>query len=112
IHQTRPGGYIYISIPTINRIHGEPHFYSSGYHPRFLERLALKNGLDIENIGYWGSLKYLLNAVTGFWLTHNQLAAGPAIGDMIHGMEHVDGRANEDRYITDCWALFRKPVAA
>lgn len=33
--QTATNGYIYASIPTLNCIHGEPDFFSSGFHPRF-----------------------------------------------------------------------------
>jgi SAM-dependent methyltransferase len=105
IHATRPEGYIYVTIPTINCIHGEPHFYSSGYHPRFLERLALENGVEIVTIGYWGSFKYMVNAVTGRWLTANQLVRG-ASGGLPH-MEDQDGRIKHERVITDCWGLFK-----
>ena len=73
---TRPGGYIWISIPTINRIHGEPYFYSAGYHPRFLDRLGKEAGLQCVHIGAWGNEKYQTAAVLGRWLTHNQLRLG------------------------------------
>lgn len=106
IHHTRPNGHIYVTIPTINCIHGEPYFYSSGFHPRFLERIGLENGLEVLNIGYWGSFKYMLNAVSGVWLTDRQLGIGAAAG--IVQIPNVDGRVKQDQYITDCWGLFRK----
>ena len=48
--QTAPSGYIYVSIPTLNCIHGEPDFFSSGFYPRFLEYLAIENKLEILNM--------------------------------------------------------------
>jgi SAM-dependent methyltransferase len=106
IHHTRPDGYIYITIPTINCIHGEPHFYSSGFHPRFLERLAVENGLEVVNIGYWGSFKYMVNAVTGIWLPASQLLRGASQG--LPNMQDIDGRIKQSEIITDCWGLFKK----
>jgi len=120
IHHTRPGGLIWISIPTINCIHGEPHFYSSGYHPRFLERLARSNNLEIVGVSHWGSVRFLLHQVTGKWLNFNQLKVG------LHTLEDCrfpnyvfsDGRDPNcayaaamgfDKIITDCWGLFRLP---
>jgi SAM-dependent methyltransferase len=105
MHVTRPDGYIYVTIPTINCIHGEPHFYSSGYHPRFLQRLGLENGLEVVTIGYWGSFKYMVNAVAGIWLPADQLVCGASEG--LPNMQDIDGRIKEDRIITDCWGLFK-----
>jgi hypothetical protein len=106
VHQTAAGGAIYVSIPTINCIHGEPYFYSSGFHPRFLERLGQEHGLEILNIGYWGSHKYMINAVCGIWLAANQLAPTGTQG--VRGLQRVEGRVKQEPYITDCWGLFRK----
>lgn len=120
IHHTRPGGLIWISVPTINCIHGEPYFYSSGYHPRFLERLAQANNLEIIGVSHWGSVRFLLHQVTGKWMSFNQLKVG------LHTLEDCrfpnyvfsDGRDPNCEYvgamgfgkvITDCWGLFRLP---
>lgn len=108
IHCTCPGGHIYVTIPTINCIHGEPNFYSSGFHPRFLERLAQENGLEILSIGYWGSYKYMVNAVSGYWLAEKQLMIGAKEGGLNPLLGHVDGRIRDDQFITDCWGLFRR----
>jgi hypothetical protein len=120
VHHTRAdGGLIFVSIPTINCIHGEPHFYSSGYHPRFLERLARANDLGVIGIGFWGTPKYMVHAVSGVWPTATTLQPG------LHGLDdcrfpnlaHADGRNPADAYtqalrfppvITDCWGLFIK----
>ncbi len=111
IHHTRPGGYIYVSIPTINCIHSEPYFYSSGFHPRFLNRIGAENGLDVMHVGWWGSYKYMINAVTGLWPTGAELMPGAGREFLHPELVKVDGRIN-DSLITDCWALFRKPVHA
>jgi hypothetical protein len=112
--QTAPSGYIYVSIPTLNCIHGEPDFYSSGFHPRFLEHLANENKLQILNIGYWGSYKYLINAVSGRWLPEKHLKKGLfSLKDLRYPVQVLfkDGRIkSKNNYITDCWALFKKPT--
>jgi len=119
-HHLADGGYFYISIPTINCIHGDPFFYSSGFHPRYLERMAKEFNFDVIGLGYWGSPKYMVHAVSGRkWLSHDDLLPG------YHG-EHdvmfpnfiaVDGRHQVDlvsksmgfpETITDCWVLLRK----
>lgn len=119
-HHLADGGYFYISIPTINCIHGDPFFYSSGFHPRYLERMAKEFNFDVIGLGYWGSPKYMVHAVSGRkWLSHDDLLPG------LHG-EHdvmfpnfiaVDGRHQVDlvsksmgfpETITDCWVLLRK----
>ena len=111
---TKKGGYIWVSIPTVNCIHGEPDFYSSGFHPRFFSRIAKQNSLEIIHIGCWGNKKYLTQCVLGRWLTYRQLKPG------VHNKAdlafpyyiHQDGTRNEfdKNVITDTWALFRKPV--
>jgi SAM-dependent methyltransferase len=113
IHHTAPGGHIYVSIPTVNCIHGEPYFFSSGFHPRYLERLGNDAGLEVVNIGSWGSYKYLINAVSGTWLPEAGLRRGVVTGRALQhlGLVFQDGRINQPKYITDCWALFRRPTA-
>jgi 2-polyprenyl-3-methyl-5-hydroxy-6-metoxy-1,4-benzoquinol methylase len=108
---TAPGGYIWVSIPTINCIHGEPWFYSSGYHPRMLKSLGRTVGLEILHIGAWGSRKYLVAAVLGRWLTEKQLKRGfRGMWDLAFPwLALQDGRRSQvHKYITDCWVLFRK----
>jgi SAM-dependent methyltransferase len=113
IHHTKSQGYIYITIPTVNCIHGEPHFFSSGFHPRFLERLGKENELEIVDLGWWGSYKYMVNAVSKRWLSANHLKPG------IHHKRDLrlpfllfkDGTKRDKKtepVISDCWALFKK----
>lgn len=108
---TQNGGYIWISIPTINCIHGEPFFYSSGYHPRYLYRLANEVGLDILHIGAWGNIRYLNSAVLGKWLTADNLKPSfSKISEIFKNHTFIDGRSNSlrDDCITDTWALLKK----
>jgi SAM-dependent methyltransferase len=119
LHHTRSRGLVYLTIPTVNCIHGEPHFYSAGYHPRFLERLAKQHDLEILGIGAWGTPKYLLHAVSGTWLPSALLGPGyhSAADFRLPSLVFSDGRDPDcpvaramgfGDVITDCWALFRK----
>jgi hypothetical protein len=117
VHHTRKNGYLYLSVPTINCIHGEPFFYSSGFHPRFLSRLGQENNLAIIDIGWWGSYKYMINAVSGQWLPDLLLRAEskPLFRHKFKNTKpspvkipYEDGRINQNEHITDCWVLFQK----
>ena len=109
---TKKNGYAWISIPTINCIHGEPYFYSSGYHPRYLERLCLDVGFEVKFIGAFGNRKYLSYAVNGKWMSHNELKRGfRAKRDFAFPyFALIDGRVNDitGNFITDTWILIRK----
>ena len=111
-HIMKKGGYAWVSVPTINRIHGEPYFYSAGYHPRYLDRLCKEQGFEVIHIGAWGSRKYLAYAVQGKWSTNNALKKGfRSKYDIAHPyLALKDGRKNDvnGRFITDTWALIRK----
>lgn len=122
IHHTRHGGLIFVSIPAVNCAHGEPHYYSAGYHPRFLARLAQANGLNLVGLSSWGSIKYLVHAVTGTWPSNSALRPGyqTAADFRFPGLVFSDGRKEDCEYakamgfaevITDCWALYQKPPA-
>ena len=108
---TKKGGYIWVSIPVINRIHDEPNFYSSGYHPRYLQFLADEFQLDTIHIGAWGSLKYKLFAVSRNWPPLRKLKRGlRSNSDFLFppGM-FLDGRKLNPKHIVDTWGLFQKP---
>ena len=109
---SKPGGYIWVSIPVINRIHDEPNFYSSGYHPRYLQFLADKFHLDTIHIGDWGSIKYKLFAVTRNWPPYRKLKKGlRSNSDFLfpRGI-FLDGRKLEKKHLVDTWGLFQKPT--
>tara|TARA_Y100000768_G_C23973445_1_gene681766 strand:- start:245 stop:1003 length:759 start_codon:yes stop_codon:yes gene_type:complete len=109
---TKKNGYVWISVPTINCIHGDPYFYSSGYHPRYLYRLCKENGFDIMHIGAFGSRKYLAHAVQGHWCHHNELKIGlRSKRDLAYPYFALqDGRINNTsgKFIVDTWALLKK----
>jgi hypothetical protein len=105
-------GYIWISLPTINCIHGNPHFYTSGYHPRYLKRLCEEAGLKVIQLGAFGNRKYLAYAVQGKWLTHDECKIGLRSKiDFAHFyFAMTDGRKNDasGKFITDTWILCQK----
>jgi SAM-dependent methyltransferase len=108
----KKGGYAWISCPTINCIHGEPFFYSSGYHPRYLNRLAKNNNFKVIYVGYWGNKKYLIHAVNGRWLLYNELLPGfRSRYDFLYPqLSLIDGTKNDlsGKFICDTWALLKK----
>jgi SAM-dependent methyltransferase len=107
----KSGAYIWVSIPVINRIHDEPNFYSSGYHPRYLKFLADTAGLETIHIGAWGSLKYKLFAVSRNWPPYRKLKRGlRSSSDFIFpkGM-FLDGTKLDNKHLVDTWGLFYKP---
>ena len=124
LHHLKKDGYIYVSLPTINCIHGEPYFYSSGFYPRFLERITKENKLRIINIGYWGSKKYIAQAIMGNWLNERDLRPLPFSLKSLLNLSNpllffTDGRKNNNHnkmnrffnktpIIVDCWGLFQK----
>ena len=111
IFLTRPGGFIWVSVPVINRIHQEPNFYSSGYHPRYLKYLGDLNTLENVHISAWGSLKCKIFTTGGIWPTYVQLKRGiRSKNDLLFpaGMM-LNGLLNNDKHLVDTWALYKKP---
>jgi SAM-dependent methyltransferase len=108
----KKGGHAWISVPTINCIHGDPYFYSAGYHPRYINRICKQTGFEVLHIGAWGNRKYLAYAVQGHWLVHDELKVGfRSKLDLAHPYFAIqDGRKNDTRgsFITDTWALIKK----
>jgi len=107
----RPGAYIWVSIPVINRIHDEPNFYSSGYHPRYLKFLSDNAKLDTIHIGTWGSLKYKLFAVSRNWPPLRKLQRGlRSNSDLLFPkFMFTNGAIHQDKHLVDTWALYKKP---
>ena len=108
---TRPGGYIWVSVPVVNCIHGEPFFYSSGYHPRYLRRLANEVKLECVHIGAWGNKNYLASAVIGKWLTYDNLKKKiNNIQELVKFFTLKNSIKNDltGNFITDTWALLKK----
>lgn len=107
----KPGGFIWVSVPVINRIHDEPNFYSSGYHPRYLKFLADKFQIESIHIGAWGSLKYKIFSVTRNWPPLRKLKRGlRSNSDLLfpRGI-FLNGRKLEKKHLVETWGLFQKP---
>ncbi len=107
----KPGAYIWVSIPVINRIHDEPNFYSSGYHPRYLKFLSDNAGMDIIHIGTWGSLKYKLFAVSRNWPPLRKLQKGLRSNSDLLFPKFIftNGAIHQDKHLVDAWLLCKKP---
>ena len=52
-----PGGLLHVSVPGVNGVHGDPFYFYSGFHKRLLKSWAEELGLEIVDIGDWGSPK-------------------------------------------------------
>lgn len=117
-----PGGLLFVSVPVLNCIHGEPYFFSSGYHPRFLNRHAVDNNLEFVDGAFWGTYKYAINAISGRWSTAEQLRPGfRSLSDFKNPLLSLtDGRNANSTFasllgykpnnflMTDCWGLYKK----
>jgi SAM-dependent methyltransferase len=117
-----PGGLLYVSVPVLNCIHGEPYFFSSGYHPRFIDRHATDNNLEFVDGAFWGTYKYAINAISGRWSTAEQLRPGfRSLSDFKNPLLSLtDGRNANSTFasllgykpnnflMTDCWGLYKK----
>jgi hypothetical protein len=72
--------------------------------------LGEENNLSIKALGLWGSYKYLVNAVSGIWLTHADIKgnSGVQVDSNFLNKINADGNAFDLRFITDTWALYQK----
>ena len=52
-----PGGMLHVSVPGVNGVHGDPFYFYSGFHKRLLKSWAEGLGLEIVDLGDWGSPK-------------------------------------------------------
>jgi hypothetical protein len=125
IHHTASGGYLFLSMPVVDCIHGEPHFYYSGFHPRFLSRIAQEYGLEIIALGAWGNHKAMINGMHGRWLNESESHRGffnftqlrhpiDALRALARNFRQLsvifeDGRIQSSTYLTNTWILLRKP---
>lgn len=53
----RPNGYLHVSVPAINNVHGAPHYYYAGFPPETLSYFATEAGLVVVNASSWSSDK-------------------------------------------------------
>jgi SAM-dependent methyltransferase len=106
-----PGGFAYVAVPTINKVHSLPEFYSAGYYPFWLERAFEHAGLTVDHVSFWGSRKYLGHLK---WPPYRRLGRGfHAKVDWLDLRRPLtDGRvfSNNDKLISDTWGLARRAV--
>lgn len=55
----KPGGMIYINVPSISMSHDTPHHHYIGMTPTGLACIVKQAGFDIVDVGFWGNLEYL-----------------------------------------------------
>jgi hypothetical protein len=106
------GGCFYTSVPTINRLHGYPFNFTTGFTPSGLMMLLVENGFEILEVGQWGNRKYISKLFKSrLWSTEKFLKKGIThLGDLKSPFDIIkDGRINEFDWPTDTWALCRKP---
>lgn len=53
----KPGGWLHVSVPAINNLHGEPHFFYSGFATEALENWLESAGLAVQEATSWDSSK-------------------------------------------------------
>ena len=117
---TKENGYIFISVPQFNNVHGESYrFYTSGYHIDFLFKCAEKNDLEVINYGEFGSAKNLMHTMAGDWLTYNKLRRGIRtrkdiffpILTLTDGLDQHCKISNflfKREFITDYWIMLKR----
>lgn len=65
---TKEGGLIWINCPYSNHSHGSPEFYSAGYAPALIEKLAKKHGAEVLFSSQIGSKRqYFFTHTLQFW---------------------------------------------
>lgn len=68
-------GLLWINCPASNMVHGSPHYYSAGYSPEMLEKLAQNNSLEVLGCGSVGSRRmYFFTHALQYWPSKFELA--------------------------------------
>jgi SAM-dependent methyltransferase len=62
-----PGGLLILNLPALNGNHGDPDYWFAGFHPRWLERQAIEQGLTILDVGGWGSCRSAISYALCDW---------------------------------------------
>ena len=60
-----PGGYVWINVPTSNKKHLSPKYYSAGYQPDLIQKLIEPFGVELVEMGDVGSKRL-------YHMTHKQ----------------------------------------
>jgi SAM-dependent methyltransferase len=75
IHEhIKPGGIVYMNLPSMNMPHSTPFHYYTGFTPVGLGCIFKQAGFEILDIGFWGNSNYydfVLNK--GIWPDYRQM---------------------------------------
>ena len=119
---TRPGGWVWTSVPTVSRLHQVPFHYWTGATPGGLACLFAQAGFEVAHVGHWGNGKYAQHLFDlGLIPTYYDLDRGSL---RARGYRHVlraearlsprnflaDGRRNEFETPVQSWILARRPA--
>jgi SAM-dependent methyltransferase len=70
----KSGGAAWVACPYSNFFHGSPHFYSTGYSPELIIKLAESQGMHVPQSGFVGSQRlYRSRHLLAYWLSERQL---------------------------------------
>jgi hypothetical protein len=70
----KPGGIVYMNLPSMNMPHSTPLHYYTGFTPVGLGCIFKQAGFEILDIGFWGNSNYydfVLNK--GIWPDYRQM---------------------------------------
>lgn len=120
---TRPGGWVWTSVPTVSALHQLPFHHSTGLTPIGVACLFAGAGFDVEHVGQWGNAKYIAQLFDlGLIPSYYDLAPGSL---RARGYAHIgrsarrlsprnflaDGRATNDFGVpAQTWILARRPA--
>jgi SAM-dependent methyltransferase len=55
----KPGGILYINVPSFTMAHDTPHHHYIGLTPTGLGSVVKQGGFEIMDIGFWGNTEYI-----------------------------------------------------
>jgi SAM-dependent methyltransferase len=70
----KPGGIVYMNLPTNNMPHSTPFHYYTGFTPVGLGCIFKQAGFKILDIGFWGNREYLdFSLFKNIWADYTQM---------------------------------------
>ncbi|MDX6665479.1 MAG: hypothetical protein QOG68_1685 [Solirubrobacteraceae bacterium] len=120
---TRPGGWMWTSVPTLSGLHQMPFHFSTGLTPIGLAAMVAAAGFEVLDVGQWGNTKYIAHLFDlGMIPTYYDLAPGSlrarGYGHILRALMALsprnflmDGRRHNDFAIpAQTWILARRPA--
>jgi SAM-dependent methyltransferase len=119
---TRPGGWVWTSLPTVSRLHQVPLHFWTGATPGGLACLFAAAGFEVAEVGQWGNGKYAQHLFDLELIpTYQDLARGSL---RARGYRHIgraawrlsprnffsSGRRNEFQTPVQTWIMARRPA--